>query len=374
MASPPDHAAQPGPTGVGTSGVGSSAALIAASVAGPGIPEPRRSPVNADDGGRTPEFDIPWPARLNPDVERMRRLSLAWARSFEIATGPEEIRRLDEPRFDRLAGYAHPDARGGGAQLVSDWMFWFFPFDDWFDGPVGEDPAAVRAVIDPMVRFVHGEPGALSLSAPPLVRAFADLCARSGLGMSATWQNRFADDVATYLFSYALEAQLRRSPRDTDLEHVVEVRRDAIGIRPSLAFGETAQGCELAFPLALSETFYRLRAVCADTVVVQNDAYSLAKDLDQGEGSNQAVVLIRERGMTPQEALRSLERAHEQLIARYQDLEARALTLPRRYGLPEQAPHVASYLSTLRSWISGNNAWSQETKRYSNPRRGASDG
>lgn len=45
-------------------------------------------------------------------------------------------------------------------------------------------------------------------------------------------------------------------------------------------------------------------------------------------------------------------------------LEAAALALPHRYGLPEQTPHVTGNLSALRSWISGNNAWSQETSRY----------
>ncbi|MFI5866350.1 terpene synthase family protein [Streptomyces sp. NPDC051546] len=132
-------------------------------------------------------------------------------------SGEEEVRSLDGPRFDRLAAYAHPDARGLGAQLVSDWMFWFFPFDDWFDGPVGEDPARVREVIDPMVRFVYGDAGALPLSAPPLVRAFAELCGRSRMGMGAGWQGRFAQDTATYLFSYVVEAQMRRHPGRTGL-------------------------------------------------------------------------------------------------------------------------------------------------------------
>ncbi|MEV0384972.1 hypothetical protein [Nonomuraea sp. NPDC050643] len=34
------------------------------------------------------------------------------------------------------------------------------------------------------------------------------------------------------------------------------------------------------------------------------------------------------------------------------------------YGLPEQTSNVAAYLSNIRSWISGNNAWSRSTKRY----------
>ncbi|AWZ16148.1 hypothetical protein [Streptomyces sp. ICC1] len=211
-----------------------------------------------------PTFTIPsWPSRLNPHVEEMRRRSLRWARDAGIVRGEEEVRRLDGPRFDRLAGYAHPDARGPGAQLVSDWMFWFFPFDDWFDGPVGEDPGQVRAAVDPMVRFVYGESGALPLSAPPPARAFADSCGRSRMGMTASWQGRFAEDVATYLFSYVLEARMRRDPGEGGMDHVVEVRRNAIGVRPSLAFGETAQGQELAFPLVLSEPFHRLRTVCA---------------------------------------------------------------------------------------------------------------
>ncbi|MFG2212245.1 hypothetical protein [Streptomyces sp. NPDC048638] len=312
-----------------------------------------------------PAFTIPWPARLNPHVEQMRRRSLRWAQDAGIVCGEEEVRRLDGPRFDRLAGYAHPDAQGPGAQLVSDWMFWFFPFDDWFDGPVGEDPALVRGVIDPMVRFGYGDAGALPLSAPPLVHAFAELCGRSRMGMTSGWQSRFAEDMATYLFSYVLEAQMRQRPGEGSLEHVVEVRRNAIGIRPSLTFGETAEGRELGFPLALSETLHRLRRVCADTVVVQNDAYSLHKDLHQGESSNQAVLLMREQGMAEPEAIRHLEGVHDRLIDEYLDLEGQALPLPRRYALPEQTAHLTGYLSNLRSWISGNNAWSQETRRYS---------
>jgi hypothetical protein len=105
--------------------------------------------------------------------------------------------------------------------------------------------------------------------------------------------------------------------------------------------------------------------VCADIVVVQNDAYSLNKDLRHGEGSNRAVLLMRQEGLTAAEAVRRLEEVHDRLIEEYQDLEATAFTLPHRYGLPEQTPHVTGYLSTIRSWISGNNAWSQETQRYS---------
>ncbi|WP_066370711.1 hypothetical protein [Herbidospora mongoliensis] len=160
----PGHLEAACPTGPGTS------------TARPAHPDTDPTPPDAEDGG--PRFRIPWPARLNPEVERMRRRSLQWAASFGIVTGEQEIRRLDEPRFDLLTGYAFPDARGLGAQLASDWMYWFFPFDDWFDGPLGEDPALARTVLDPMIRFAYGEAGALPISAPPLVRAYADLCAQ----------------------------------------------------------------------------------------------------------------------------------------------------------------------------------------------------
>ncbi|MFF4324083.1 hypothetical protein [Streptomyces sp. NPDC001568] len=68
--------------------------------------------------------------------------------------------------------------------------------------------------------------------------------------------------------------------------------------------------------------------------------------------------------MSVDEAIRDLERSHDRLIDRYLALEERARTLPDLHGLPEQAPPLVRYLSTLRSWISGNNAWSRETLRY----------
>ncbi|MEV0618607.1 hypothetical protein AB0I81_35150 [Nonomuraea sp. NPDC050404] len=355
MTRSPSHPSLFHPTGLGT-----SAAHIT-------VARPARKEVTADADDSGPRFRVPWPARLNPEVEQMRRRSLQWAESFGMVNSAEEVRLLDEPRFDLLAGYANPDARGLGAQLVSDWMFWYFPFDDWFDGPLGDDPAAVRAVVEPMIRFAYGDSGALPLLSPPLVRAFADLCGRTRMGMSPTWQSRFAQDMSKYLFSYSLEAAMRRGLTEQNppnLDHVIEIRRDAIAIRPSMAYGESAEGRELAFPLALSETFHQIRKVCADTVVVQNDAYSLGKDLHQGEVSNQAVVLMSRDGMTAKEAIRELERTHDRLITQYLDLEAIARTLPRDYGLPEQTPIVAGYLSNSRCWTSGNNAWSRNTKRY----------
>ena len=181
--------------------------------------------------------------------------------------------------------------------------------------------------------------------------------------MSPAWRTRFVHDIAQYLFSYYLESLVRFKAVPPDMEHVLEIRRDTIATRPTITAGEAACGSELAFPIILSEPFHRLRIICADAVAVQNDAYGLFRDLGRTE-LNQAVVLIRHHEYTPEQALHHLEQSHDELIGQYQQLEQRALTQAERYGLPEEKLNVEGYLSTMRSLLSGNDAWSRETARY----------
>ncbi|WP_334029435.1 hypothetical protein, partial [Nocardia terpenica] len=82
---------------------------------------------------------------------------------------------------------------------VADWMIWVFPFDDWFDGLMGENPSEVRRVIEPMIRYLYGDSGALQPDPPPwyghssiCVVAAVSPCHRCGSTVSQqTWQNIF---------------------------------------------------------------------------------------------------------------------------------------------------------------------------------------
>jgi hypothetical protein len=339
-----------GPVPTGPTGLGTSAARVTRS----GTRRPFWPP----------RFAIPFPRRVNPEVERLRAHGLDWARSHRLVTTDDEVARLDAARFDRLTAYAYPDTRGAGADLPTDWMYWFFLFDDWFDGPLGHDPDAVRRLVGVMTGYIHGAPGAVTAASPPLLRAFAELYDRSAAAMSPGSRGRFATDLAQYLFTNYIEAFHRVRGGPDDLDTVTHMRRYSIGVLPSLGFGEPAGGFEVAAELVGGEPLQRMRLITSDVIAGVNEAFSLGKDLAIGETTSAAVVLMRLRGWTPAQTIHHLEDTVAELVDEFLGLEAEARTQAQRFGLPEESANVERYVQSMRDWMIANLAWSEETPRY----------
>jgi germacradienol/geosmin synthase len=86
-----------------------------------------------------PDFYLPYPARLNPNVEAARAHSRGWAEQMGML-GPSEDRglviweaaALESMDYALLCAYTHPDAPGPELDLVTDWYVWVFYFDDHF--------------------------------------------------------------------------------------------------------------------------------------------------------------------------------------------------------------------------------------------------
>ena len=89
---------------------------------------------------RLPDFYVPWPARLNPNLEVARTHSKAWARTMGILDpSPKEVsvevwddRKFDAMDYALLCAYTHPEAPSPELDLITDWYVWVFFFDDHF--------------------------------------------------------------------------------------------------------------------------------------------------------------------------------------------------------------------------------------------------
>ena len=81
---------------------------------------------------------MPYPARLNPNLESAREHSKAWAYEMDMVDAPQNGTAIwDEHDFDShdyalLCAYTHPDAPGPELDLITDWYVWVFYFDDHF--------------------------------------------------------------------------------------------------------------------------------------------------------------------------------------------------------------------------------------------------
>ncbi|NUR89895.1 MAG: germacradienol/geosmin synthase, partial [Nonomuraea sp.] len=86
-----------------------------------------------------PDFYMPYPARLNPHVERSRQHTMEWAGRMGMLSSPtpagglvwdeEALAAMD---YALMCGYTHPDCDGPTLDLITDWYVWVFFFDDHF--------------------------------------------------------------------------------------------------------------------------------------------------------------------------------------------------------------------------------------------------
>jgi germacradienol/geosmin synthase len=87
-----------------------------------------------------PDFYVPYPARLNPHLQRARIHSAAWAREMGMLDdtrdpGTPDIwdeAKLGAMDYALLCAYTHPDCDGPELDLITDWYVWVFYFDDHF--------------------------------------------------------------------------------------------------------------------------------------------------------------------------------------------------------------------------------------------------
>ena len=153
-----------------------------------------------------PDFYMPWPARLNPNLEAARVHTKAWAAEMGLlgseqgAPGPEI---WDEAKFDAmdyalLCSYTHPDAPGPELDLVTDWYVWVFYFDDHFLETYkrGRDQAGAKEYLDRLPAFMPVCPtSTLPEPTNPVERGLADLWSRTVPTKSLDWRLRFSESL-----------------------------------------------------------------------------------------------------------------------------------------------------------------------------------
>jgi hypothetical protein len=310
-----------------------------------------------------PAFNCPIPAAISVEAEQGRARGLRWALESGLVRDATQAEQLDQARFDRLAAMAYPGALGAELDLAVGWMLWFFEFDDWFDGPAGTDVHAVDELLDRMVAMMYGA-APRAAGDHPLVRVFLDLCERSRIGMTPSWQGRFHSDAEVYLRSYRWEAVNRAQARLSDVETYLEVRRHSIGIWMSLDLAERVSSMELPHQVFRSECIQRMRRLCSNHVVLVNEIASFGKDR-AGMDCNVLSLLEASGGPVGRDAVTWVrERADEQL-AEFLDLQRSLPVLCDRMNLPAASlPAVVESGRAMASWIRANLDWSLETPRY----------
>ncbi|MEJ2854112.1 MULTISPECIES: terpene synthase family protein [unclassified Saccharothrix] len=331
-----------------------------------------------------PEFYMPYPARLNPNLERARTHSAAWAHRMDFIDVPQHGTviwtddDLASHDYALLCAYTHPDASADDLDLVTDWYVWVFYFDDHFVELYKRNPDDIqgaKAYLDRLPLFMPVDGVITEEPTNPVEKGLKDLWERTVPAHSMDWRRRFADNTKHLLDESMWELLNISEGRLANPLEYIEMRRKVGGAPWSANLVEHVTGMEVPARIALSRPLAVLRDTFADAVHLRNDLFSYEREvLDEGELSNGVLVLEKFLDLPTQEAA---EKVNDLLTSRLHQFEHTALTevpplLDEHAIDPAGRLAVLAYVKGLQDWQSGGHEWHLRSSRYMN--EGALDG
>jgi len=310
------------------------------------------------------EFAMPWALRSNPHVDAARDSAIRWMTAFGLLRDDRSIADFTGWRLAEVAGFFFPDADARQCALAAEMMGWYFlPFDDQLDGPLGRDPLRVARICTALIGIVHGEPGGDATDSPT-VRAFADLWGRMVRGMSATLLRRLRHHWSAYFSSQVTEAIDRVDGfRYANLDDYFRLRAASTCAYGQNDLGEHWGGTEVPAALWHHPLLDQMRQLGADLVALRNDAMSTAHE-DVSGLHNAIFIIEREQACGREEAVAVASRLAQTKVDRLVALEHHAVPrLLRRLDRSGQDA-VRGYADILHHWIRGDYEWERLSTRH----------
>jgi germacradienol/geosmin synthase len=325
-----------------------------------------------------PDFYMPYPARINPNLERSREHSMAWARKMGMLDSPKPGGGLiwDEPDLARMdyglmCAYTHPDCDGPTLDLITDWYVWVFFFDDDFLGQFkySRDLPAAKAYVDRLELFMTTGDETAPEPQNAAEAGLHDLWERTVPSMSDEWRRRFIHSTHNLMVESMWELDNIDQGRIANPIEYIQMRRRVGGAPWSANLVEYAAGAEVPDRIAGTRPMQVLSDTFSDAVHLRNDLYSYQREVqEEGENSNAVLVFERFFGCPTQEAA---ELVNALLTSRLQQFETTALTevpglLAEHAASVPETGAVAAYVKGLQDWQSGGQEWHARSSRYMN--------
>jgi germacradienol/geosmin synthase len=327
-----------------------------------------------------PDFYVPWPARLNPNLDAARVHSKVWAHEMGIlglSQNKASLKTWDEHAFDRhdyalFCGYIHPEAPSPELNLMTDWNVWGFYVDDYFLRVYKQsnDHIGGKKYLDRIPLFMPVDLSSPPMPTNPMERGLSDLWLRTAPTKSEAWRCRIAEDMRSLWDAFLWELDSMGNQRIANPIEYIEMRRQVGAALWSADLVEHAMFVEIPERIAATRPMRVLKNTFADAAHLRNDIFSYEREvLKDGELTNAVLVIERFLGVDTQ---RAVNLVNDLLTSRLQQFEHILLAeLPSiflEYALDslEQA-NVLNYIRGLQDWQSGAHEWHIQTSRYLNP-------
>ncbi|MGQ0837199.1 terpene synthase family protein [Actinokineospora sp.] len=325
-----------------------------------------------------PEFYVPYPARINPNLERTRGHSAAWAKRMGMLDAPKpgggvvwDEAALAKMDYALMCAYTHPDSSGDILDVITDWYVWVFFFDDDFleQFKYSRDLVGARAYLDRLELFMTTDDETPPEPTNPAEAGLRDLWARTVPAMSPAWRQRFITSTHNLMVESMWELDNIDKGRIANPIEYVQMRRRVGGAPWSANLVEFAARAEIPDSIAGARPMRVLSDTFSDAVHLRNDLFSYQREVEEeGENSNAVLVFEKFLGCSTQEAA---ELVNDLLTSRLQQFENTALTevpeLLVHHAVPaHEQLDVAAYVKGLQDWQSGGHEWHARSSRYMN--------
>ncbi|MFD5317871.1 germacradienol/geosmin synthase [Streptomyces sp. NPDC127098] len=321
-----------------------------------------------------PDFDLPFPLRLNPLLPAARREVVDWCDRVGVFTDTPVVWTEDKTRGYDLALCAagiSPTVGQEELDLASCWLAWGTYGDDYYPAVFGRtrNLAAARACTERLTALLSlDDPAA---PPPPLTnaleRGLADLWARTASGMTPAARRAFrttiVDMVDSWLWELVNQAQ-NRIPEPVDY---LEMRRRTFGSDLTMSL------CRLRLDRSLPEEVYEsgpfrsLENAAADYGALINDVFSYQKEIEfEGEIHNAVLVVQNFFSCDYPRALGIVDDLMRSRLRQFQHVAANELpVLADDLSLDEAArATLDGYVEQLGNWLAAVLNWHRECRRY----------
>ncbi|MFF0484968.1 hypothetical protein [Streptomyces sp. NPDC004435] len=321
-----------------------------------------------------PRFYYPFPSRIHPGGERAENELIDWLKEQDLLTGPHWEQRIRSAGLGPYFARIYPDATEEGLLTVTLWACWVYTIDDGVCSrtTLGSAPDTVAAV-HMWIRRILGDPWEygprpareeIASRAPgaadflnALQGATTDIARRIWALSTTAQYGRWCAEMMAYFFGTLWESTTCSADRTPGVEEYLTGRGLNCAGFPTHALVDVAAGYEISADEYYAPDLVRLNNVASRIHGITNDvfSYGIEHELDD-EFSNFVAVLMRQRGLSAQQAVEEAVRINNGMVAEAVVLGERIMT--------NASPNVCSFVQGIHQAIRGNYDWHLITERH----------
>ncbi|VEF10239.1 Terpene synthase, metal-binding [Pseudomonas fluorescens] len=285
----------------------------------------------------------------------------------EVGIFPGQHDKVRAMGFGRFAMLCHTDTDDPDRLLLAAQCFAaLFAVDDYYcdDERTGSEPRMVGprlslalAALEPVYLSEQFQPGLeLALHSDPVLVALRAYLTRVECLATAAQVARVRHEIIAMFVTMTAEAAWRIEGLTPALWEYL-AHRQVNSFLPCLSLIDIIGGYELPANVYSAPDVRRITALAASATIIANDLFSALKEQQAGIGDfNLPLLLIREQGCSPAEAMMQSAAVHDQIMHLYEAAE--------RAVLPHASPLLKRYLHGIKSWLAGNLEWHRTSGRY----------